>query len=126
MNVFAHPPMVSKFGSHVNVCFQKGNKIVSLSLDDSCGQLERLSRGTVELHVRVSGPERGTRGTWALATRDMERVFGPDVSAELLEWGSATVQSSAENMARAMRWLERTSWGFEAASSAEEIHGHPV
>jgi hypothetical protein len=112
MKVHAHQPMISKFGSHVNVCFTNGRKIVSISLDDSCGRLDHLSRGTIELHIRP-----GTaHSTILVAEDDMKRVFGTS--------GTDLVSSNSDNLLRAMRWLEQTEWGFDA--SMAEIGGVPV
>ncbi len=98
MSIFANHPMVLPNGSNVNVCFQNGDKIVSLSLDDSCGRMELLGRGTIELHrkTRVGGVEVCT-----------SEVFLDSTEASV-------VHSTMSNFERALRWMNRMSWGFDA------------
>jgi len=47
----AFRPMVTPNGTSVCVTFQKGNKEVSIALDDSCGRMENLSRSDIRLHM---------------------------------------------------------------------------
>jgi hypothetical protein len=98
MSIFANHPMVLPTGSNVNVCFQNGDKIVSLSLDDSCGRMEQLRRGTIELHRRTS-------------------VGGIEVCTSEVFLGSteaSVVHSTMSNFERAIQWMNKASWGFDA------------
>jgi|ETNvirnome_2_300_1030623.scaffolds.fasta_scaffold10617_5 hypothetical protein len=88
MNIFAHQPMVTPNGQAV--CVQFGNRArrLSIALDDSCGRLQSLSRGDIELQ-RV-----GLSGMVEVCTQE---VF-PDQ-------GSSPVHASMENFNLAMEWL---------------------
>ena len=55
MRIFGNQPMVTPNGQSINVVFQNGEKMVSVSLDDSCGRMSLLARGSIECH-RGSGP----------------------------------------------------------------------
>ena len=102
--IFAHQPMVfagrgSMTNSHqVAVCFQNGSKLISIALDDSCGRMQKLSRGSIEL-FRMPDEK---SDTGVVCTNE---VF-PEMSRTL-------VPASIENFQRAMVWLNRVSWGFE-------------
>ena len=98
MSIFANHPMVLPTGTNVNVCFQNGDKIVSLSLDDSCGRMEQLRRGTIELHRRTSA------GGVEVCTSE---VFLGSTEASV-------VHSTMSNFERAIQWMNKASWGFDA------------
>lgn len=93
---FSHVMSDGSRSSSVNVCFENGDKSLSLALDDSCGRLQRLSRADIRL---FEGEEDVT-----------EAVFDVDPSGSV-------VHASIENFDRAMCWLRRVEWGMEAASA---------
>jgi len=97
--IYAHKPVVVYNGSNVTVVFQKGEKIVSLALDDSCGALDTLRRGSIEL-FRQPDPEDKTS---ELCTHEVWP-----------EQGSVVVVASMENFERALRWMSQSNWGFDA------------
>jgi hypothetical protein len=103
VGIFAHPPFVTQNGSAVNVCFQNGEKIVSLSLDDSCGRMSHLGRGSIELH-RKSNP--GPGGGVEIVTHE---VFNSNPS-----YPNEIVPATNENLTRALGWMNRMAWGFDA------------
>ena len=83
---------------HVNVVFDNGRKMVSLSLDNSGGSLTTCSRADIRL--LVSDPLEG-------GVEDVtSQVFGGEEAS--------IVQGTIENMDTAMTWLRQTSWGFDA------------
>jgi hypothetical protein len=99
IRIFGHPPIVSDDSAAVNVVFQNGEKMVSLALDDSCGRMSTLSRGSIECHRKK---EFGEDPPLVIAT---EEVFGPDCRREL-------VHNTLENFNKAMNWLNRIEYGF--------------
>ena len=106
--IFAHQPMSFTLGdstsSTVTVCFRQGKRLVSLHLDNSCGSLNTLSRGDIELFRFESGGFENT-DTGTPCTREL-----------FPEWDESTpVAATLENFNRAMGWLGRTSWGFSGA-----------
>jgi|2_EtaG_2_1085320.scaffolds.fasta_scaffold74660_2 hypothetical protein len=104
MAIFAHPPIVVHNGSCVCMCFENGERTVSLSMDDSCGRMTELRRGTIEL---LSNLHRDP------LTIDVFRdlCHEDDPTGEFL-----VVPATLENFERAMRWLRRTNWGFVTSS----------
>ena len=104
MGIFAHHPFVTQNGSLVNVCFQSGEKIVSLSLDDSAGRMNRLSRGSIELHRK---PDEDSDGV-EIVTHE---VFH---NAGIGPTGGGIVPATNENLTLALVWMNRMAWGFDA------------
>jgi hypothetical protein len=102
--IFAHPPMTiatrgAMNNSHsVAVCFQNGDKLISIALDDSCGRMEKLGRGSIELFRMPDDDD------------DTGVVCTHEVFPELTK---CIVPASMENFDRAMTWLNRVSWGFD-------------
>ncbi len=94
--IFAHKPMVTDVGSAVNICFQNGDKIVSLALDDSCGRMELLRRGDIELHRKTAD------GVDDCTSEVFDRVSeGP-------------IPLTDDSFEMAMNWLGKSEWGFDA------------
>ena len=90
--IFAHPPMATKMsdGSTAHsVCaaFKNGNKTISISLDDSCGRLSRLTRSCMRLFNDEEGSE------------------SRDVTVEVFPDGKWQVDASLENFQKAWEWL---------------------
>ncbi len=81
---------------HVNVVFDNGPKMVSLSLDNSAGRSTTIARADIRL--LYSDPVKG--GV-------------VDVTADVFGGSSdAIVRGTLGNMDRAMKWLQMASWGF--------------
>jgi len=99
MAIFANKPLICPLSggqtAHtVNVCFQNGDKTVSLACDDSTGGMPTLARTDIELH-RGSG-------------RDL-RVCNGEVFGSM-----DPVPGTMENFEKALNWLRRTDWGLES------------
>ena len=100
IRIFGHPPMGHGVdGAAINVVFQNGEKMVSLALDNSCGRMEMLGRGSIELHRKKEEDSPVVIVT--------EEVFGPDCRRAL-------VHNTLENFNKALRWLNRVEYGFQA------------
>ena len=88
---------VDNLAKHVNVVFDNGPKMVSLSCDNSSGRMTTMSRSDIRL--LVSDPLEG-------GVEDVtSKVFGGNEED--------IVRASIETMEIAMKWLRRVSWGFE-------------
>ena len=82
---------------HVDVVFDNGPKMVSLSVDNSAGRMTHMARADIRL--LFSDPLRG-------GVEDVtSTVFGGD--------DGEIVRGSIENMDRALKWLRLSRWGFE-------------
>jgi hypothetical protein len=81
---------------HVNVVFDNGPKMVSLSLDNSCGRMTTMARSDIRL--LFSDPLEG--GVLDVTSK----VFGGN--------DSDIVRGTIENMEKAMKWLQLARWGF--------------
>ena len=81
---------------HVNVVFDNGPKMVSLSVDNSAGQMTHMARADIRLLFSdpLSGGVEDVTST----------VFGGK--------DHDIVRGSIENMEKAMQWLRLTRWGF--------------
>ncbi|MDP6928114.1 MAG: hypothetical protein QF412_00305 [Planctomycetota bacterium] len=101
--IFGHEPLVSEFGSAINVTFQNGEKMVSLALDDSCGRMDVLGRGSIALFRQKDFKSSSTEAT--------EEVFRCDREGEL-------VPNTLDNFNKAMQWLNRVEYGFEAQATS--------
>jgi len=107
--IFGHPPMVVADSHQMNVVFQNGEKMVSLSLDDSCGRMHMLGRGSIELHRR---PKDGSL-----------RVVTEEVFCAVNDYNNSDqIWNSLENFNRAMQWLNRSEFGFQAQSTSSFQH----
>jgi len=101
--IFGHPPMVHESGSSVNVVFQNGEKMVSLAVDDSCGRMSTLNRGSIECHRQKKGDEEIDVVT--------AEVFGAGSESNL-------IPNTLENFNRAMAWLNRIEYGLAAQATS--------
>jgi|TARA_A100001515_G_C4499315_1_gene186106 hypothetical protein len=82
-----------------NVVFDNGPKMVSLSIDNSCGMMTHMARADIRL--LFSHPVEG--GV-------------QDVTSEVFGGGkSDIVRGTIQNMDKAMKWLQRSGWGFDRA-----------
>jgi hypothetical protein len=81
---------------HANVVFDNGPKMLSLSLDNSCGAMTTMARADIRL--LFSDPLEG-------GVEDVtSSVFGGK--------SEDIVRGTIENMDSAMKWLQRTDWGL--------------
>ena len=81
---------------HVNVVFDNGPKMVSLSVDNSAGRMTHMARADIRL--LFSDPLNG-------GVEDVtSQVFGV---AE-----ADVVRGTIQNMDKAMKWLQMQRWGF--------------
>ena len=83
----------------VNVVFDNGPKMVSLSVDNSCGKMTRMARSDIRL--LFTDPVKGSVDDVTF------HVFGATMKDR-----SDIVRGTIENMDRAIKWLRRTDWGF--------------
>ena len=81
---------------HVNVVFDNGSKMVSLSIDNSAGRMKHIARADIRL-LFTNPLEGGVEDVTS-------HVFGCKESD--------IVHGTVENMDKAMKWLRRSSWGF--------------
>ena len=94
--IFANKPLSFELSDgakseSVNVCFEHGEKTLSLELDNICGRMERLGRSDIRLLV---GKEDVTGTVFECSDNDI-------------------VHATIENFERALRWLNRVEWGME-------------
>lgn len=92
----AFNPMIFGDSKQVAVTFQSGSKILSLSLDNSCGRMEQLRRGTILLMVE-------------------DETGNSDVTDQIFEEAADghAVWASIGNFEIAMNWLRRVEWGMD-------------
>jgi hypothetical protein len=88
---------IDNLAKHVNVVFDNGPKMVSLSLDNSAGRMASIARADIRL-LFTDPLEGGVEDVTST-------VFGG--SREDI------VHGTIENMDKAMKWLRRSTWGFE-------------
>jgi hypothetical protein len=76
---------------HANVLFERGEKTLSLSIDNSPVMNEKLTRADIRLFVGSD-----------------------DVTGTVFRVGEqSVVRGSIENMDVAMKWLQSTEWGMK-------------
>ncbi len=81
---------------HVNVVFDNGPKMVSLSVDNSAGRMTHMARADIRL--LFSDPLKG-------GVKDVTSlVFGGDEADVVI--------GTIENMDKAMKWVRLSRWGF--------------
>jgi hypothetical protein len=81
---------------HVNVVFDNGPKMVSLSVDNSAGQMTHMARADIRL--LFSDPLQG-------GVEDVTSVVFGGKDSDI-------VRGTIGNMDKAMKWLQLTRWGF--------------
>lgn len=87
---------------HANFTIHNGAKMISVSVDNSCGKMAHMARA--DIRCLFSHATAGCTGG--------ERV--EDVTSQVFGGGkSDIVCGNADNMATAMNWLRRTCWGFQ-------------
>ena len=90
----AHDPQIIGDCKNIAVTFHNGRKVLSLALDNSAGRMSAMRRGDIRLIDD---------------SRDVtNKVFGGGEED--------TVPSSIENFEKALTWLRRIAWGFDARS----------
>jgi hypothetical protein len=104
--IFGHEPLVSggddRLSFAINVTFQNGEKMLSLALDDSCGRMDVLGRGSIALFRQKDFKSCTTEAT--------EEVFGPGFASG--------VSNTLDNFNKAMAWLNRIEIGLAAQSTS--------
>ena len=92
----AHNPTPIGDSKNVAVTFKSGSKILSLSLDNSCGRMEMLGRGSVLLMIE-------------------DETGNHDVTDQVFEEAADghAVHASLGNFETAMNWLRRVEWGMD-------------
>tara|TARA_B100000519_G_scaffold182451_1_gene175432 strand:+ start:603 stop:929 length:327 start_codon:yes stop_codon:yes gene_type:complete len=91
---------INNLSKQVNVVFDNGPKMVSLSIDNSCGQMAHIARADIRL--LFSDPVKGGVEDVTFA------VFGATMRDR-----SDVVRGTIENMDKAMKWLQLARWGFD-------------
>ena len=93
----------SPVAKHVNVVFDNGPKMVSLSVDNSAGKMVHMARADIRLLFSHA----------TLGRNDKPRV--EDVTSQVFGVGEYDiVRGDIENMDRAMKWLQMSRWGFHS------------
>ena len=93
---FGSPMGTDNLAKHVNVVFDNGPKMVSLSMDNSGGRMNAIARADIRL--LFSEPLKG----------GVE-----DVTSLVFGGGEAdVVPGTIQNMDKAMKWLQLARWGF--------------
>ncbi len=98
---FSHRSGMASPAQHANFVIHNGAKMISVSVDNSGGAMHSMARADIRLLFsnNTAGIENKP------AVEDVtSRVFGGDESD--------IVRGNVQNMARAMNWLQRTTWGF--------------
>ncbi len=98
----AHEPMIFQLpggdtSKQVAVSFEQGKKIVSLSLDNSCGRMSELRRGRIQCMIR-----------------DDDGIAMPCMTVFNMKSNDTEMDATIENLSMAMNWLRRLDWGFDA------------
>jgi len=98
--IYANRPMIFKLpdgsqSENVNVCFENGNRTLSLALDNSAGRMDNLGRSDIRL-----------------------LVDGEDITSKVFETerDDTIVRANLNNFEKAMRWLSRVEWGMVSSS----------
>ena len=96
------PVGTDNLSKHANFTIHNGAKMISVSVDNSCGKMTHMARADIRCLF-----SRATAGH-----TEGERV--EDVTNQVFGGGkSDIVRGNADNMATAMNWLRRTNWGFQ-------------
>ena len=86
---------------HANFVIHNGPKMISVSVDNSGGRMNSMARADIRLLFSNN----------TLGIEDAPPV--EDVTSQVFGGGKADiVHGNVENMAKAMNWLQRSSWGF--------------
>ncbi len=87
---------------HANFVIHNGPKMISVSVDNSGGAMHSMARADIRLLFSNA----------TLGRDDKPRV--EDVTSQVFGCGDTDiVRGTVQNMDRAMKWLQRASWGFE-------------
>ena len=99
---FGSPIGTDNLSKHANFVIHNGAKMVSVSVDNSCGRMTSMARADIRL--LFSNNTAGIEG----------RPSVEDVTGQVFNVSeAATVHGSVQNMARAMNWLQMARWGLE-------------
>ena len=109
MSIFAHEPSILPNGKSVNVCFQQGERIISLSLDDRNLGRGLLFCGSIELHRK---PDEDSD--------DIELCTHEAFPNQ----GSIVVEATMKNFKAAMGWVEKEDKPPPTGNVWEDCEGH--
>ena len=100
--ITANTMELSGGSKHANFVIHNGAKMISVSVDNSGGRMHSMARADI-------------RCLFSHATLDhTEAKRVEDVTSHVFGGGeSDIVHGNADNMATAMNWLRRTTWGFQ-------------
>lgn len=82
---------------HANFVIHNGSKMISVSVDNSCGKMAHMARADIRL----------------LFTDPLEGGVDDVTSKVFGGHEHDVVRGTVENMDKAMKWLQRATWGFE-------------
>jgi hypothetical protein len=95
--ITANTMELSGGSKHANFVIHNGPKMISVSVDNSGGRMHSMARADIRL--LFTDPLKG-------GVEDVtSTVFGGGESD--------IVRGDVDNMAKAMNWIQRASWGFE-------------
>ena len=97
---FGSPIGTDNLSKHANFVIHNGAKMVSVSVDNSCGAMSSMARSDIRL-LFTDPIEGGVKDVTS-------NVFGVP--------NDGIVRGNVGNMSKAMKWLQMTSWGFDAVS----------
>ena len=99
---FGSPVGTDNLAKHANFTIHNGAKMISVSVDNSGGRMSHMARADIRCLFSHA----------TLGRTEGERV--EDVTSQVFGGSkSDIVHGDAENMATAMNWLRRTTWGFQ-------------
>ena len=93
---FGSPLGTDNLAKHVNVVFHNGPKMISVSVDNSGGQMNALARSDIRL----------------LFTDPLDSCVHDVTSSVFGGPEGGIVRGTVQNMDMAMKWVQRTDWGF--------------
>lgn len=96
------PVGTDNLAKHANFTIHNGAKMISVSVDNSGGRMSHMARADIRCLFSHT----------TLGRTEGERV--EDVTSHVFGgMESDIVHGNADNMATAMNWLRRTTWGFQ-------------
>ena len=102
--IFAHEPFQcgmddGSISHSVNTCFRNGEKTISISLDNSCGRMNRLSRSDMRLFMGASD-----LSVDSVDCQEVTHIVFSDDDREPT-WN---VDANLENFQKAWEWLNES------------------
>ena len=93
---FGSPMGTDNLSKQANFVIHNGSKMISVSVDNSCGRMAHMARADIRL----------------LFTDPLEGGVEDVTSAVFGGRESDIVHGTVKNMDRAMKWLQMARWGF--------------